>query len=126
VRKWLSALILVWLTLLSFLTFATEAQLYEPDTKIRGIVHNIQYDVAIQSFSTTHTFIAIITLSINETLQKPETFDQTDLVSVSYDYPNPPNCKIGDVVEVYGFWFSVLDTPWSRTIRVGDQVTEAM
>jgi len=122
VRKWLSALILVWLTLLSLLTFAAEAQLYEPDTRIRGVADNIQYNVAIQSFSTTHTFTAIITVSINETLQKPEIFDQTDFVSVSYDYPNPPNCKIGDVVEVYGFWFPALDTPWSRKIRVDDQV----
>jgi len=121
VKKWVAAPISA-LIVFSSLTLAAGAPLYQADTKIRGVVINFQHNVTIQSFSTSHTFAAIINVSIHEILQKTEAFDRTDSVVVSYDYPNQPSCKAGDVIEVFGFWFPALDTPWSRTIRIDDQV----
>jgi hypothetical protein len=66
VRKLLGVVVLTWLTLLHFFTFTTRVYLSQPDTKIMDIVSDIQFNVAVQSFSTTHLFTAIIIVSIHE------------------------------------------------------------
>jgi len=125
VKLWFVPLFLACVISLSFLTAKgqEQEQLYQANIRIRGTVSNVQNNVTIQSFSTSHTFTAVISVTIKEILQKPETFDQTDCAVVSYDYLNPPSVQTGDAVEVYGFWFPALDTPWSRTIRIDDQVS---
>jgi len=110
---------------LSLLTFAAKVQSSEsPDTKIRGIVTEIRYDYQGYFLGGTYKITALISVRLNETLIKPETFtrERDQLVGVSYNYSNPPDCRVNDVVEVYGSWVSPFDIPESQTIRVDDNI----
>lgn len=123
-KKQLCTSVLVCL-LLSFLSFTAETQSYQsPDAKIRGIVTAVQYDYQGYFLVGQYRLTALISVRLNETLIKPESFTrETDqLVAVSYNFSSPPGCKVGDIVEVYGLWIPILDVPCSLTIRVDDNV----
>jgi hypothetical protein len=111
--------------LLSFLVFTrTTLSSQSPDIKIQGIVTEIQYDYRGYFLGGQYKLTALISVKLNETFIKPETFtrERDNLVCVSYNYSSPPGCKVNDVVEVYGLWVPILDVPASLTIRVDDYV----
>jgi len=112
--------------LLAFLVPGAKTQSFQsPDTKIQGIVTEIRYNYEGAPLIGTYKLTALISVLINETILKPETFtrERNQLVGVSYNYSGPPTCKVNDVVEVYGLWVPVTDVPASSTIRVDDYVT---
>jgi hypothetical protein len=88
-------------------------------------VTEIQYDYQGNFLSGTYKLTAFISVLISEIPVKPETFNRevNQLVGVSYNYFNPPDCKVNDVVEVNGLWIPVLDVPMSLTIQVDDNVS---
>jgi len=119
---WVSILICILLP--SFILAGAGQSFESPDTKIRGTVTDIQYNYEGSFFSGTYKITARIVVRLNETLIKPETFTREidESVAVSYNYSAPPNCNVGQVVEVYGLWISRLDVPGSGSIRVDEQV----
>jgi hypothetical protein len=96
-----------------------------PDVKIQGIVTEIQYNYEGDLQIGTYELTALISVLINETILKPETFtrERNQLIGISYNYSIPPVCKANDFVEVYGLWVPALDVPASLTVRVDDHVT---
>lgn len=99
---------------------------YHPasDTLIRGVVKKIRYDDDghYLGFPGTYKVAAYIVISITEIKSTPENFECEvgDLIGVSYDYIDPPECGTEDFVEVYGYWVPVLDVPAAKTIIVAD------
>lgn len=116
--------ILVCIILSSFAIVGRVQSSASPDTKIRGIVKEIQHNYQGYFFSGTYRLTAFISVLINEAVIKPDTFTReiNQLVGVSYNYSSLPNCRVNDVVEIYGLWVPVLDLPMSLTIRVDDYV----
>jgi len=123
-KNQLRASILVCVVLSLFVLTAKAQSALTPDTRIRGIVTAIEYDYQGHFFSGTYKLTAMISVRLNETLEKPETFtrERNQLVGVSYNYSSPPECRVNDAVEVYGLWVSVLDVPASQTTLVDDRV----
>ncbi|MEM2111232.1 MAG: hypothetical protein QXX08_05065 [Candidatus Bathyarchaeia archaeon] len=95
-----------------------------PDTLIRGIVKKIQYEYKGNFLGGTYKLPALITVILNETIMKSESFTReiNQLVDVSYNYSVMPKCRVSDVIEVYGLWVSLLDVSASLTILVGGNV----
>jgi len=121
-RLYVSVLVCI---LLSFFALTAKAQSPQnPDTKIQGTVTEIRYDYQGQLLLGTYKITALISVRLNETLIKPETFtrERDQLVGISYNYSSPPKCRVDDFVEVYGLWISALDIPASSTIRVDKSV----
>jgi len=124
VKQKLCVSILVCIILSSFAIVGRVQSSASPDTKIRGIVKEIQHNYQGYFFSGTYRLTAFISVLINEAVIKPDTFTReiNQLVGVSYNYSSLPNCRVNDVVEIYGLWVPVLDLPMSLTIRVDDYV----
>lgn len=95
-----------------------------PDTMIKGVVKEVQYDYQGVYSGGTYKLTALIVVEIAEISQAPETFGREigDLVAVSYNYSSYPECKVNDCVAVYGLWVPILDVPASLTIRVDDNI----
>lgn len=97
-----------------------------PDTLIRGIVRGVHLDYEIVLNKVNYgRLTALIAIQITEILERPENFSYGeslirvgDFVDVSYNYSGAPECRVNDIVEVYGFWMSTLYVPASQTIRV--------
>lgn len=112
--------------LLAFLVPIARTQPFQsPNTKIQGVVTEVQYNYEGDLLIGTYKLTALISVLINETILKPETFtrERNQIVGVSYNYLTPPECNTNDFVEVYGLWVPALDVPASLTIRVDDHVT---
>jgi len=116
--------VLICLIFSSFAIVGGAQSSASPDTKIRGIVKEIQFNYQGYFFSGTYKLTAFISVLINETIIKPNTFthDIDQLVGVSYNYSALPNARVNDTVEIFGLWIPVLDLPMSQTIQVGDNV----
>jgi hypothetical protein len=123
-KRKLCVIVLGFILFSLFITAAKPQPYQSPDTKIRGIVTQIQYGYLGKHLGGTYEITALVSLYLNETLTKPETFtrERSQQVDVSFNYKNPPDCKVGDVVEVFGLWIPVLDVPGSLTIWVDDYV----
>lgn len=100
------------------------------DTLIRGIVEGVNLNCEIVLNKVNYgRLTALITIQITEILEMPENFSYRetpirigDFVDVSYNYSDPPECGVDDIVEVYGFWVPTLYVPFSQTIRVDDHI----
>lgn len=94
------------------------------DTRIKGIVKNVQSDVVYSTRpGDIYELTALIVVQITEINEAPETFNRSvgDIVSVSYNYSSPPECRVNDEVAVVGLWVPD-DPPFTQTIRVDDHV----
>jgi hypothetical protein len=114
--------VLLSISLIAGIAWAQSTQ--APDTKILGVVKEIQTDYQGYFLGGTYKLTAFISVLITEVPVKPEAFTrETDqLVGVSYNYSVLPDCKVNDSVEVSGLWVQLLDVPMSQTIRVDQNV----
>jgi hypothetical protein len=110
---------------------AEDSDVSVPNTLTRGIVKGIHLDYENALNKVAHRLTALITIQITEVVERPEDFcygeksiGVGDFVDVSYNYSGPPECRVNDIVEVYGLWVTPVDLPDSQTIRVDDYVVE--
>jgi len=108
---------------------AEQSEVLDPDTLIRGIVKEVHLDYENKFLSGTYRLTALITVQITEIVERPRDFHHGekpvsvgDLVGVSYNYSGCPECRVKEIVEIYGLWVAPLDLPGSRTIRVDESI----
>lgn len=110
---------------------AENSDVLAPDTLTKGIVKRIHLNYENVLDKVTYRLTALITIQITEIVERPENFcyeekpiGVRDVVDVSYNYSGHPECRVNDIVEVYGLWVKQFDLPASRTIRVDDYVVK--
>jgi len=104
----------------AYVQSAENSDILVPDTLIRGIVKEVHLNYMNVLDKVDYRLTALITVQITEILESSENFSygEGDLVDISYNYSIYPECKVNDVVEVYGLWVSTPNMPGSQTIRV--------
>lgn len=134
-RKRLHVLLTTLLLLMSLflvaivnLVYAQSAanEMLAPDTLIKGIVKGVHLDYEIVLDKVNFgRLTTLLTVQITEILERPENFSYGEtpirvgyFVDVSYNYSEPIECEVNDIVMVYGLWVSKLYVPFSQSIRV--------
>jgi hypothetical protein len=96
-----------------------------PTLTVRGIIKDFKLDYTSVGFTTHHTFPAVVSLNITEFVWVDDGVcigRNRSSIGIGYDFKNVPNFRVGEHWEASGYWFPVMESPYSNKLVVAPSI----